>query len=362
MNKTLAISGFRPAENMTEQGEIHHGAVRIKSADSGANAKDAKAGVAMGKAANAPEPSKAQQNHDHHEAPGANQDGEGLIVPPTGGEADPVAAFALPGAREQQHLDWLCAQIAANRFLPVPAREQVFVGDGDYRAIGAEYLGHFVRMAGLKPQEDVLDIGCGIGRMAVPLTQYLDPERAIYFGIDPVASGIDWCRKTITPVYPNFRFDTQDIRNALYNPEGSIGGRSMRLPAKDGAFDFAAMVSVATHLPPEEIELYCAEIFRVLRPGGRLFLTAFVVRDPAELSNPKCDPRLRGFEKAEGQSCWHLAGENPMAAVGYDQGFFERVLKQSGFALANQSFGAWHGEAASHYQDIIIAQKPRRIA
>ena len=48
-------------------------------------------------------------------------------------------------AKGELHLDWLCQQIIANRFLPVPPEEAVFVGDGDYRAIGAEFLGHAVQ-------------------------------------------------------------------------------------------------------------------------------------------------------------------------------------------------------------------------
>ena len=71
------------------------------------------------------------------------------------------------------HLPWLQAHLCRNRFLPAPPAELTFCGDGDYRAIGAEFLGHFVRLADLRPHERVLDIGCGIGRMAVPLTQFL---------------------------------------------------------------------------------------------------------------------------------------------------------------------------------------------
>jgi len=260
------------------------------------------------------------------------------------------------------HLAWLCQQIISNRFLPIPPEEDVFVGDGDYRVIGAEFLDHFVRMAGLKTTEDVLDIGCGIGRIAVPLTQFLNSKQAIYRGMDPVRGGIDWCKRTITPAYPNFRFECSDIKNALYNPEGEINGRGMRLPFQDGTFDFTAMISVATHLPPDEIETYCSEVFRVLRPGGRLFLTAFVIRENDDPANPDRDARLKGFERAEGQPCWHLRGENPMAAVGIDDAFLEGALTGAGFDIHTKSFGTWRGETAAHYQDFLIAQKPRRTA
>ncbi|MFV1849683.1 MAG: class I SAM-dependent methyltransferase [Porticoccaceae bacterium] len=263
-------------------------------------------------------------------------------------------------AMDDKQLNWLCDSIISNRFLPVPPQEDVFVGDGDYRAIGAEFLGHFVRMGGLHPTEDVLDIGCGIGRIAVPLTQYLDTDMAKYCGLDPVASGIDWCKRAITPVYPNFRFESRDVRNELYNPEGAINGRSMRLPFQDGTFDFTAMISVATHLPPDEINTYCSEVFRVLRPGGRLFMTAFVIREEDQTSKPDRDARLTGFEKAEGKPCWHLQGENPMAAVGFDDAFIDGALTSAGFEIQTKSYGNWRGGDRPHYQDFLIAHKPRR--
>ncbi|HUG60478.1 MAG TPA: hypothetical protein VMP03_01460, partial [Methylomirabilota bacterium] len=57
--------------------------------------------------------------------------------------------------------------------VPRPPPEAVFVGDGDFLAIGAEYLRYFVEVGGLAPSARVLDIGCGIGRMAAALLPYL---------------------------------------------------------------------------------------------------------------------------------------------------------------------------------------------
>ena len=112
-----------------------------------------------------------------------------------------------------ERLATLQKSIARNRFLPVPPQEDNFVGDGDYLTIGTEFLGYFVDLAGLSEQERVLDIGCGIGRMAVPLTQYLDPDSGQYVGIDPASPGIQWCTENIGSVYPNFRFMHLDIAN-----------------------------------------------------------------------------------------------------------------------------------------------------
>src|SRR5437870_1993007 len=43
-----------------------------------------------------------------------------------------------------------------------------------FKRNGEEYLGFFLKICNLKPNEDVLDVGCGIGRKTIPLTRYLD--------------------------------------------------------------------------------------------------------------------------------------------------------------------------------------------
>ena len=48
----------------------------------------------------------------------------------------------------------------------------------------------------------MLDVGCGTGRMAVPLTGYLSDEE--YEGFDLMPEVIEWCQENITPDIPTF--------------------------------------------------------------------------------------------------------------------------------------------------------------
>lgn len=230
----------------------------------------------------------------------------------------------------------------------------MFVGDGDYRAIGLEYLGHFVHIGGLKPNHRVLDIGCGIGRMAVPLTQFLDPKTGTYEGVDPVNEGIEWCVQNITSAHPNFRFCQLDVAHELYNPGGTMAGDQVALPFAGNNFDFIAMVSVATHLPAKEITAYAREVMRLLASGGRLFLTAFLV-ETDDLSRPTARPR---FIKGEEDGTWIADPAAPLGAIGFDNGVVQDILKRSGLEIQRVSFGHWRGIESTHYQDIIIAVKP----
>jgi SAM-dependent methyltransferase len=74
----------------------------------------------------------------------------------------------------------------------VPPRRLQFVGEGDFVGIGDEFLSHLVSLCGLRPEDRVLDVGCGVGRLARPLAGYLSLDGA-YAGFDVSAAGIRWC-------------------------------------------------------------------------------------------------------------------------------------------------------------------------
>lgn len=251
-------------------------------------------------------------------------------------------------------LEWLCAQIARNRFLPVPPPDRVFIGDGDFRAIGAEFLRHFVRYGGLKPTDRVLEIGCGIGRMAVPLTQYLESS---YDGVDIVEDGIRWCQDAITPAYPEFRFQCLDVANALYNPGGRFDAAKSTLPYPDHGHDFIILTSVITHLRTAETVRYAAEIARVLKPGGRVFLSLFLVDAKAREGIAKKTARP-AFIDAPGPE--YIADENaPNAAVAYAESFLLSVFEAQGLRPAKPVLrGHWSGQReAENFQDLLVLEK-----
>jgi ubiquinone/menaquinone biosynthesis C-methylase UbiE len=255
-----------------------------------------------------------------------------------------------------ERLDWLCRHIATNRFLPVPPRSLHFIGDGDYRAIGAEFLGHFVRRGSLRPDERVLEIGCGVGRMALPLTQYLDPAKGRYHGVDIVRPGIEWCRAKISSVYANFRFHQLDLQHPVYNPSGRNATTQVQLPFGDDSFDFVYLTSVLTHLSAAEVRAYAKEIARVLAPGGRCFVTAFMMNGPAREAlrktggRPPFDPEAAGPE-------YHAYAESPMAAVAFDEDALLAIFLEAGLRRKRPaSYGHWSGRPLPDFQDISILE------
>jgi SAM-dependent methyltransferase len=125
-----------------------------------------------------------------------------------------------------------------------------------------------MNMADLRPDHDVLDIGCGCGRLARYLCDYLDPSSR-YEGFDIMARPIEWCRENITPNHPNFGFTATPLHNTIYKPDPSFpDAAAFRFPYDDASFDFVAAQSVFTHLLPASAASYLKETARVLRPGG----------------------------------------------------------------------------------------------
>ncbi|MBB5753222.1 class I SAM-dependent methyltransferase [Prosthecomicrobium pneumaticum] len=268
----------------------------------------------------------------------------------------PAAAAAARPSYDPARVAFIEEAVRTNRFLPTPEADRVFVGDGGFREIGAEFLGHLVRLGGLLPSDRVLDLGCGIGRIALPLTQYLDPATGAYEGIDPVVEGIRWTQRRISTVYPNFAFRAIDIAHPLYNPNGKVDGRTLKLPFSDARFDFALMVSVLTHLPTEEALVQIGELGRVVAPGGRIFLTLFAIDAAAREARPGRDPRL-GFRRIGAGPAWCADPAAPLGAVGFDDGFIDAAVEKAGFAIVEKGFGRWRGAAADHFQDVIVAER-----
>jgi SAM-dependent methyltransferase len=253
-------------------------------------------------------------------------------------------------------LDLLCRQLAANRFMPVPPEEHITCGDGDYRAIGAEFLGRVVRATGLLPHQRILDIGCGIGRLALPMTQYLDTA-GCYDGIDPMAPAIAWCERTITPTYPNVRFRHVDIRHPIYNPGGVLDAATLRLPFEDASFDVISLISVLTHLHEPEVLQLAGEIARLLVPGGRCFATAFLMNAPARAALAAGRGRL-GFDAAEIGPIYEATPGVPLAGVAFDEDVLvEKFLRHDLRRLEPVEYGHWSGRDLPSFQDICVFEK-----
>ena len=232
--------------------------------------------------------------------------------------------------------------------LSPPRRLAVFIGAGDFRQMGKDFSRFFIELGGLKPEDDVLDIGSGIGRMAVPLVDYLTGR---YEGFDIVPAGVAWCQEHISSRYPNFRFELADIENGLYRRNGRYKACEYRFPYDDASFDFAFATSVFTHLTREDAANYVNEAGRTLREGKTLFATFFLLDDHPAGDEAKLDFRVAG----DGFRTTNAA--TPEAAVAFMREDVEKMLTSAGMTLVSVFSGSWSGGAGPCYQDIVVAKK-----
>jgi SAM-dependent methyltransferase len=252
----------------------------------------------------------------------------------------------------------LVAQVAQDRSLPAPPAAMQFCGDGDFATIGAEFLGHFINHGGLTPQQRVLDIGCGLGRTAVPLTRFLQPPGS-YDGIDIVRSAIVWCRHAISRQHPSFRFHHIDLAHPLYNPAGTLTTTATALPFADGAFDFICMVSLMTHLDRAQVAHYARESARLLAPGGRCFVSAFLLNPPARAALLAGDGPLHFSPPfaipVSKVKVWRLNPEIPLAGVAYDEDMFLELFLRVGLVRVRPAvYGRWSGILSPVFQDLCV--------
>lgn len=125
--------------------------------------------------------------------------------------------------------------------------------EADLEAHTPEMLGqrkHLRDLLALSPGEKVLDIGCGPG--------YLTEEMAGDVGPGGAVCGIDISESMLALARHRCGATSQvSLRS----------GRCEEIPYGEGVFDAAVSVQVYEYV--QDIERALAELFRVLRPGGR---------------------------------------------------------------------------------------------
>jgi SAM-dependent methyltransferase len=130
---------------------------------------------------------------------------------------------------------------------------------GNYEATAA-ILGQIVKSHGLAPEHCLIDVGCGSGRLAFGLRNYLQGN---YLGTDVVAKLLQYaserCRRQ------TWRFQVVD---------------SIEIPAQASCADMVCFFSVFTHLLHEDSYRYLLEAKRVLRPDGKAVFSFLEFREP----------------------------------------------------------------------------------
>ena len=242
----------------------------------------------------------------------------------------------------------------------VPPDSLMFVGGdiGNFKRMGVKWCETLTNVGGLKPHDRVLEVGCGVGRMAVPLTRYLAPPGS-YDGFEIVRAGVEWCQNKVTPRFPHFRFRHADIYNKHYNPGGKLAAAEYVFPYPDDSFDFVFLTSVFTHMLPADVQHYLGETRRVLAPGGRCLITYFLLNEESLRLMEQGGAAPERVFRYELGGCRVVKEDAPEAAVAYEESAVREMYERAGLSIEEPPlYGGWSGRKdARHGQDIIVARK-----
>jgi SAM-dependent methyltransferase len=163
----------------------------------------------------------------------------------------------VPNAR-LSYADHLTNLLAKND----PATAMSLAVGGDYEIMGEALRERLVRF-GLRPNDYLIDVGCGSGRVAFALARSPWRDSVRYLGIDIVPAMLEFAAQKCAQARWRFESVTEP-----------------KIPEADGAADMVCFFSVFTHLLEEESFLYLEEARRVLKPGGRIVASYLDIADP----------------------------------------------------------------------------------
>ena len=229
------------------------------------------------------------------------------------------------------------------------------MGPGDYHETGRHTVGLVARKAGVRARDRVLDVGCGLGRMALPLSDKIG-RRGSYVGFDVVRAYTDWCRDHLGLDPRRFTFHHADIRTSFYNPDGKIEPEGFAFPWPDKSFDLAIATSLFTHLMPDAAAHYLAEIARVLAPGGRVFASFFLL-DTLGREAAATGATYPTFSAPMEHGLLHDPAV-PESAVAYDPEWVRGRLTAAGLKVVGVHAGKWKNPSGGlDYQDVVVASR-----
>ena len=248
----------------------------------------------------------------------------------------------MPAMRVLDFIDWLTSiPFKEAQGLP-PNRYRIRIGVGNrvlFNQFGYTYQGvdfwlyAFAHgMANLTSR--IVDIGCGCGRYAMPLSRFRIGEgifSGYYTGIDVDHEMIAWCRRNFPP--ETFSFHHADIQNKVYNPSGVITAQEYSVPCGDASQDFVFSNSLYTHLLEDGLRHYLNEAYRVLRPGGWTIGSVFC----PESMNGSLGGRWT-FPHSIGNAVVETL-EYPEAAVAYHESYLKELCHSAGFRLVEMVWG-----------------------
>lgn len=186
---------------------------------------------------------------------------------------NPISKFVKPILRTvvpKPQRDWLRERVSTLRvrndtyeqLYETYAREvkvDQVIGPGDFDLIGR--IEHaLLKMEGLKPEHTLVDLGCGVGRLAVHVIPTL--VGGSYIGIDISQTMLKRAKARIAEAVPEPPCRVTWVKQTT---------SQFNLPEK--SVDMMCAFSVFTHMEHEDTYKYLKDALRIVKPQGRFIFS-----------------------------------------------------------------------------------------
>lgn len=170
------------------------------------------------------------------------------------------AAFTVFGRSWNDFYAWMLnfqdRHLTLDQIIRRPRNNERMKGLWDWWR-GEYYLDYMVRH-GVSPDQTILDIGCGYGRLTIPCLKWQSGGR--YIGTEISSRRLELAREWIEREHlgdKNFQLICEKDNSLSF--------------LRDRSVDAAFVMSVFNHMPDRELDELLAGLGRVVRPGGKLF-------------------------------------------------------------------------------------------
>jgi cyclopropane fatty-acyl-phospholipid synthase-like methyltransferase len=177
----------------------------------------------------------------------------------------------------------------------------------------------FLIRKGLKPQNTLLDYGCGTLRAGQHLIEYLDKD--CYTGIDISKKVIDFAQDFVN----NNTKLVEKMPKLVWNKNMSLDFEMFKVK-----FDYIIAQSVFTHLKPEHCEEIIRNIHKIMNENSKFYFTIFTGEQYKERN-------MKDFE--------------------YPLGFFEELANKNGMLISDVSNEYNH----PRNQKMLVLRQMKRV-
>lgn len=207
---------------------------------------------------------------------------------------------------------------------------------------------------------DVLDIGCGYGRLAYGLRRA--GFRGSYRGFDILSQQIGWLNRhfAVDKEDARYAFDFLNVHNARYNPSG-LPFEDITLPYAEASFDSVTSFSVFTHMYEDDIRQYLRRVRPLVRADGFWVATFFSLPDDFSLARQHPGVRYRLTEQISEHAFIHNPAE-PLHVIAYRESFLRKLFDEEGWEVADLQRGSWLRDPGDdEFQDWFVL-RPKQAA